>query len=62
MQVLGSYKDGGGTVAHEAVVNSSMDFETFLETVSDQLCWTSSNSLPADFDSTVVTYNFNMAG
>lgn len=62
MKVLGDYKDGGGTVAHEAVINSSMDFETFLETVFDQLCWTASNSLPADFDSTVVTYNFNMAG
>lgn len=62
MKVLGDYKDGGGTVAHEAVINSSMDFETFLETVFDQLCWTASNSLPADFDSTVVTYNFNMVG
>lgn len=62
MKVLGDYKDGGGTVAHEAVIDSSMDFETFLETVFDQLCWTSSSSLPADFDSTVVTYIFNMAG
>lgn len=58
MQVLGSSKDGGGTVAHELVANANMDFATFFGNGFEQLCWTFGDGMPADFDSTVVTYNF----